>query len=322
MSGSWGFSVGNVRAREASMLKREDLDQLAALSTESELVSALQDKGFGSGDKGQNVTFERLIEDETASIWDYARTTAADITVFYPLMLDNDYHDLKTAIKGILSGKEYKHLLSEPTVVGLDSITAAAEQKKFSLLPEYMAEDAKEAYSVLAETADAQLFDGILDKSRMKASAEMSEKNAVLSEYIECKIFFENVKTALRAARSGKDRTFLERTVWLKDGKDELIEAALSGEPAVLSWLEKMPLGGKKAVESYRTSPSRFEKYADDRLMQAAKAAKKVTIGPEVIIGYIIARLAIVRAVSMVAVGIRTDAGENAIRERLRELYD
>ena len=56
--------------------------------------------------------------------------------------------------------------------------------------------------------------------------------------------------------------------------------------------------------------------------MEAAKAAKTVTIGPEVIIGYIIARLAVIRAVSMVATGIRTGTDPDVIRERLRELYD
>ena len=81
-------------------------------------------------------------------------------------------------------------------------------------------------------------------------------------------------------------------------------------------------LGGEAAVNCYQESPSRFEKYADDRLMEAAKAAKTVTIGPEVIIGYIIARLAVIRAVSMVATGIRTGTDPDVIRERLRELYD
>lgn len=322
MSRSWGFSVGNVRAKEASMLRREDIDQFAALRSQGELAAALRDKGFGSGDKGDGADVDRLIKDETAAVWEYAKTTAADITVFYPLMLDNDYHNLKTAVKGILSGREYRHLMLGPTVTDTDTIIKAVEQKRFSDLPEYMADDAKAAYLTLAETSDAQLFDGILDKSRMKASMEMSRSVDLVHRYIACKVFFENVKTALRAAKMGKDRSFLEKTIYEDDGTKGLIDAAESGEAAVLSWLGRSELGGEAAVKCYKESPSRFEKYADDRLMEAAKAAKTVTIGPEVIIGYIIARLAVIRAVSMVATGIRTGTDPDVIRERLRELYD
>ena len=120
------------------MLRREDIDQFAALRSQGELAAALRDKGFGSGDKGDGADVDRLIKDETAAVWEYAKTTAADITVFYPLMLDNDYHNLKTAVKGILSGREYRHIMLGPTVTDTDTIIKAVEQKRFSDLPEYI----------------------------------------------------------------------------------------------------------------------------------------------------------------------------------------
>ena len=47
MGASYAYAVGNVRARESSLLTRQDLDQLLVLSGTDELLSVLRDKGLG-----------------------------------------------------------------------------------------------------------------------------------------------------------------------------------------------------------------------------------------------------------------------------------
>ena len=317
MSVSWGFSVGNVRAREVSLLKKRDLSEMAGCSSEQQLITALSDKGFGGADAKST---EQAVNFETDALWEYVRTTAADFTVFNPFLLDNDYHNLKAVIKGVLSGKEYKNMLLFPTVTDIEVIETAVKEKKFSLLPPYMADDAADGYSLLAATSDVQLVDGILDKSRMKATLSMCQKAPeVMSQYIKTKVFFENVKVALRGSKMGKNADFFKKTLYLEQGLDSLISAACEGTEAVLEWLKIRDEG---AAESFKLSPSEFEKTADNRLMSVAKRAKFITSGPDVIIGFVLAKLAEIRAVSMIATGIRTETDEDKIRERLRELYD
>ncbi len=317
MSVSWGFSVGNVRAREVSLFKKRDLLEMAGCSTEQQLITALADKGFGGAD---SKTAEQMVKYETEALWEYARTTSADFTVFNPFLLDNDYHNLKVIIKGVLSGKEYKNMLLFPTVTDVEVIETAAREKKFSLLPPYMCEDAENAYSLLAATSDVQLCDGMLDKSRMKASVEIAKRSPeVLSEYINLKVFFENVKVALRGSKMGKNADFMKKTLYLEQDLDSLISATAEGTDAVLEWLR---LRDEGAAESFKLSPSEFEKYADNRLMSVVRLAKFKTLGPDVMTGFVFAKLAEIRAVSMIATGIRTETDEEKIRERLRELYD
>ncbi len=317
MSVSWGFSVGNVRAREVSLMKKRDLLEMAGCTSEKQLITALADKGFGGGDYS---TVIEMAASETKALWSYAESTAADFTVFHPFLLDNDYHNLKTVIKGVLSGREYKHLLLSPSVVDIETLETAVKEKKFSLLPPFMEEAAAEGYTLLASTSDAQLTDGVLDRSRMKASLDaVKGEKGVLAEYIEQKVLFENIKVAFRAAKANKDADFLKKTLYFPGKDDALRTAALSGEGAVLEWLETFD---SEAAESFKKSPSEFEKYADNRLMQITKKAKLTNHGPDVITGYVFAKLAEIRAVLMLASGVRTEAGENEIRERLRELYD
>ncbi len=313
---SWGFSVGNVRAREGSLLKRQDLLELAAFSNEKQLIQALLDKGFGK----TATEIEQMVKSETDDLWEYVKTTSADFSVFAPFLLDNDYHNIKVVIKGVLSGKEYKHLLLSPSVIDVEVLQTAIKEKKFSLLPEFCAQDVSDGYSLLAATSDAQLVDGILDKSRMKASLNLVENaSSVLREYIETKVLFENIKVALRGAKAQKDADFYNKTLYFPGNETALKNAALEGVQAVEEWLLSFE---KPAAESLKKSSSEFEKYVDNRLMAIIKKAKYISHGPDVIIAYVFAKLAEIRAVLMIASGIRTEAGETAIRERLRELYD
>ena len=319
MSVSWGYSVGNVRAREVTLLKGSDLEQLASLTSEEQLLSALKDKGFGGTDISGSV--DEILKYETEQLWEYLKATAADVSVFYPLLIDNDYHNLKTVIKGVLSGKSYERLMLRPSVIDIKTVETAVKEKQFSILPEFCAEAAKEAYEVLARTSDAQLADAILDKSKMKASIDMS--SGFIKEYVEIKVFYENIKTLIKAAKFSKDREFLDRAVYDMPGADDLKIAALGGEKELLERIAaKDIMGSKQAVEQYKKSPSAFEKYADEKLMEKVRSAKRITMGPEVIIAFCLARLRELKEIGRLASGIRTNSGEATIRERLRMLYD
>ena len=56
--------------------------------------------------------------------------------------------------------------------------------------------------------------------------------------------------------------------------------------------------------------------------METVRTAKRITMGPEVIIAFCLARLAEIKEIGRLASGIRTNSGEATIRERLRMLYD
>ena len=102
----------------------------------------------------------------------------------------------------------------------------------------------------------------------------------------------------------------------------DVLPAYREGEEALLNRLERLD-GGRfeKAVAAYKISPSAFERQMENELMDCARRGKRVTLGPEPLIGYLLAKEAEIRALHIVASGIRTGLPEASIRERLRELY-
>lgn len=322
--GSYAYAVGNVRARETGLLTRAELEQLLALDGPAQLAAALRDRGYGDPAAQGNV--EELLRQETAKLWAYLRDVAPDFSLFDAFLIRNDYHNLKAAVKGVMSGRDVADLLLSPYTVDPAELTAAAEERRFDRLPPSMAAAGAKAYDILARATDAQLADAVIDRAAMEAMLAAAEKTKVpmMVEVVAVIVFYNNIKTALRAARVGKSRDFLDTALCPCPGfpLEEVKRAALAGEEELLQRMDGLDAYGcREAAERYRRSPSAFEKWADDRAMEKARRGKAVTLGPEPLIGYYLAKEAEIRTLHILHSGLRTGREEADIRERLRELY-
>ena len=80
--------------------------------------------------------------------------------------------------------------------------------------------------------------------------------------------------------------------------------------------------GCKQAMEQYKSSPSAFEKFVDDRLMMLAKeSCKRTSEGAEPLLGYYLGEEAQNKVLHIIYSGVKTGADTEIIRERLREIY-
>ena len=320
MAVSYAFACGSVRARESGLLTAQERETLLALRTPEQLTAALRDRGWG--DAAGLAEGEELLRQENARLWDYLRGVTPDFSLYDAFLVRQDYHNLKATIKGVLSGRAYAHLLLEPATVSADLLREAVETRKVSLLPEGMAQAAEKAYDRLAHAADPQGCDSLLDRAAMAAQRQAAQASrvALLCEYIDIQIFYQDARIALRAARCGKDTAFLKEA--LCDPDPELIRAASAGEDEVLGWLERTDRwGSRQAAELYRKSPSQFEKFAEDQAMACIRRGRQATLGPEPLLGYLAARETEIRTMRLLYSGLRAGRSEADIRERMRELY-
>ena len=319
---SYAYAVGNVRAHETALLTRQDMEQLLAVRDPARLAAALQDKGFGI-DGGDT---DALLTQETAKLWDYLRGVTPDFSLYDAFLYRNDYHNAKAILKGVLRNRPYAGLLLRPCTVEPALLEAAVKEKKYAPLPAHMRGAVERSYQLLAETADTQRSDAVLDAAAMAARLDAAERTRVpmLVELIRTTVFYSDVKTALRAARTRRGPEFLELALCPAAGMDlaELKKAALAGESELTGYLEQKDLyGSREAMAAYRESPSAFEKWVDDRLMGIARQGRRVTMGPEALIGYLLGKETEIKAVHILASGLRAGQPEEAVRERLRELY-
>lgn len=327
MGETYAYAVGNIRACEARLLTRQDVEQLLAVRTADELVAQLRDKGFGAQDAARPAEgAEELLRQETQEMWAYLERLLPGSALFRPFWLRNDYHNLKAVIKGTLADRAYDGLLLEPCTVAIKTLEEAVHEREFGRLPKHMAAAAAEAYDMLAHTADVQTCDAILDKAAMTAMLAAADEagEPVLTELMQATVAYNDYKIALRCARAGKGAEYLNRALCEIPGlsASSLTQAAVSGVDAVLEWMEQRDLfGSRAAAEQFRVSPSAFERQADNAVMQIARKGRMQAMGAAPVLGYLVARETEIKVLHILLSGLHAGQPEESIRERLRDLY-
>ena len=323
MALSYEFSIGSVRARETRLFTKADIEQFLACRTVDELCRTLSDKGYGSG-----TDFDEIAENHMNGVWEYLKSIAPDFSVFSPFLIQSDVHNFKIVLKGVMSARDYyTALLITPCTVEQSEIINAVEHRNMKSLPEWMIVPTEKAYDLLAHTGDARASDAVLDKAVMLEMLRLSEgfRSKFLVEYFKTLVFYNCVKIAIRAARTGTDRHYLKTAMPRFEGfdRDKVIAAAVKGLDALLETLAKSDdFGCRAAVEQYKKSPSAFEKFVDDKLIISAKeSCKRTCEGAEPMLGYYLGEEAQKKVLHIIACGIKTNTDTDIIRERLREIY-
>ena len=316
MALSYEFSIGSVRAKENSLLREADIEMMISLKSEKELVRHLKDKGYGQGE-----TTDEILASNEEKMWKYIRSIAPDMELFEPFLIQNDIHNLKTVLKGTMSDREYDTQLMEPCTIKKDELVKAVENRRFDSFPQCLQRPASRAYQILAETKDARLSDAYIDRGLLDRLVFVGDhsRSVFLKAYFNEMVYYADIKTALRGAKLGVSRYYLEKAVADCEGLDkaELVKTAL------IKYLKTQDsYDCKKAAEIYVTSPSGFEKFTEDHLMDTAKRLCKMSSeGPEPLLGYYIACVYERKTIYLISCGLKTAVSAETIRERLRELY-
>ena len=319
------YAVARIRSKELSLLSASFLEQLLGIKTPEEGLRMLQDKGWEVSEGGNSVSdrVEKMLQAEKKKTWDLIGEMVDDMSVFNVLRLNNDYHNLKAAIKQALTTSKHGVIFSEEGTVSPSVMQEAVASRDFSILPEQMREPAEEAMDTLLHTHDGQLCDVIIDKAALEAIYEAGNLTGsdILALYGELTVASADIKIAVRAAKTGKDMKFLKaalagcRTLNI----DSLATAAVEGTDAICDYIANTDYA--EAGEELKKSPSAFERWCDNLIIRSIKPeiSHPYTVGP--LAAYIIARENEIKTVRIVMSGKINDLPEQSIRERVREMY-
>ena len=318
------YAVARVRVKELSLLNNQIIEQLIGAGSYEDCLRLLSEKGWtGESGSSANASLEEILQNERKKTWDFVSEILDDLTPFDVFLYQNDFHNLKAAIKSVCSGLKRDNVYLSGGRVPAETIYKACSEKEFSLLPENMREAAEKAYHTFLETSDGQLSDMIIDKAALEAIFKAGQKSDsdVIREYAELICATSNIKTALRCAMVHKKAGFIEEI--LADcrslDKKMLAKAAGTSVEEIYEYLDKTRYGS--AVELIRQSPSAFEKWCDDILTEKIRPQKAnpFTIGP--IAAYILARENEIKTVRVVLLCKKNGIAESVIRERMRAMY-
>ena len=315
------YAVARIRALEASLFSSSTIEQLLACKDEAACLRFLQEKGWGGTDTPQSA--DAIFTKEREKIWDNIRGMRVDMDVFAVLSYPNMFHNLKAAIKAVYTGKENLPVFYEDGLISKNDLLRILKDRDYGALPKMMRAAAKEAMETLMHSGDGQLCDVIIDRACMDAILEAgrSTNDSVIRDYAESTVAVTNIKVAVRAAKTGKTMEFMKRAMAPCESLniEKLMTAALGGMESVVEYLEHN--GYSEAALSLRDSLSAFERWCDNRIIQTMKPQKMnpFSVGP--LVAYVIARENEIKTVRIILTCKQNGLSEEAIRERIREMY-
>lgn len=325
MPKSYGFAIGNLRARENTLLKQSDLIRLSSSADAGELAAVLRERG--AADRSLNESLPQLLAKSETELWNYLEEIAPSREVFEPFLAENDFHNLKAALKALVRDVPADGYFVYPAPTDTAVIERAVKEKNFGLLPEYMRPSAQRAYDALLSGSDPRLCDAVIDRAcrnyQLSSVKAKSYRCPLGRKIIEASVLLDNIKAALRCAETKMNGAFTEEVLADTEypSASALKEAALGGTERLLSFLTDCGGTVAAAAEAYKKSPSDFERFSDDTLTEISRAAKFITLGSEPVLGYYMARKAEIKNLRIIYCGIKTGKSPEQISERLRVLY-
>lgn len=317
------FEDARIRILETGLLTRADFEQLLAEPSYASALAYLTDKGWGGPDAPKNA--EALLEAEEKATWDLMEELLPGSHLLDTLRLSRDYQNLKAAVKQIYTGSQLDaaRLFAEGGTIPPAEIRRAVEEQDLEKLPEAMAEAAAQAIEVLARTGDGQLCDNILDKAALAALLQAGEEaeDPVLKDYAVITAVSADIRSALRAARSGRDGETIRDMLVEVPGLDlsSLTEAALNDRQKVADYLNLTPYASLAPALS--RSMSAFECACDDLMIERIRPQLYESEKPGPLAAYVIARENEIKCVRLLLSGKQNGLPEDVLRESLRNSY-
>lgn len=313
------YAVGRIRVKELSLLSSSDIKRLVSSKSYKDAAALLNAKGYEIENEDYSVSIKKQREE----LWKLIKELVKDISQFDSLIIKNDYHNLKAALKASVFDLDAKNLLIAPGVYDPLKIYDACKSHDFEALPKEMADSARKAYDVLARTRSAQRADIILDKKSMEEMLNRSKNNkdsSIFNEIAERVVFSSDIKIVYRSIISDKSKEFMEDSVCpcsLVDVRDLVSNAGSLEE--FYSFLESS--GFIAIVEKLKLGASYFEKYCDDLIIEIIERGKRTSFGIDPIVSYYLAKEAELLSVRIILSGKLNGTKEDDILKRAREVY-
>ncbi len=318
----YAFGVAKIRYHELSLLALQEIEQLIFADSVSAVVRLLQDKGWDAPEDGINVA--GMLEAEADKAWCLLEEAAPDIGVLDALVLQNDFHNLKTVLKCLVSDSQPDEFFIAPSVADPKEINSLVKEKRFGDLPEFLVNAARDGYEAATiGHGSGRLVDIAVDRHCMEQRIIMAHKSKVklLEDIARLSCAAADIKIALRSTATGKDAEFMKRSMADSGiiSSERLIEAALKGQDEIVAYLAMTQLSS--AAEAIKSGSVAFEKWCDDIVIEKSKDAKASAFGAEPLAAYYLAKITEIKNVRIIISAKHNLLPDEVIKERMRKAY-
>ena len=316
------YAVACIRAKEKTLLTDSDIQTMAGMTGEKEVLSYLVERGWGEGNS-TDPEMETVLAQEQEKQMKLLTTLGVDKEIIDILFIEELYHNLKTAIKQVCTGTVDDMAYCETEEYSGSELRRIMRERDFEKLPETLSETASKGMELMLSSRDGQRLDVFVDRACLDAieKAAATTKDKFLEDYAENKVVIADMKIAVRAADTNKSYAFCEdalspnRTIDVK----ALALAASNGRDAVLEYLDKTSF--KAGAEALRDSFSAFEKWCDDYIMSTLMNQKTNIMSSGPVVAFYLAKQNEIRTARIIMTAKANGFGEEDIQKRVRRMY-
>lgn len=317
------------RVYEKNLLTSENLKRIIDTDNLEEALSSLNDTKYGEliqklerAEDYEKILSQMLLDSYKAMI-----KVSPDENLVHYLEEKYNFHNLKTLVKELIQEADYSSIYID--IGKIDLVKIKRNLKEDLTDNDRYLSYAQKALDLYKENKDPQDIDLSLDKDFYEKLLEDSENldYESLINFTKERIDLTNLKTLLRIKGQGQSVDLLEKA--LIDGGNidkNLFRDSLNADKNSYSNLffkEKIYPQVKKSMEEndLNKAMQKLEKVIDNHLMDFAKESKKVSYGPEVIMGYLISREMEIKNLRIILTAKLNSLSREFMEERLRDLY-
>lgn len=318
------------RVYEKNLLTSNNIQRLVDSSSISEAISLLNDTSYGEflQDINRDEEYEKALLAMLLSSYEKIGKISPDKNLLVFLEEKYNFHNLKVLVKEIIQDKDYSSTYIDIGNIDIVNIKKSIKTNKNSFDDIYNSY-AKQSYDLYKESLDPQDIDLSLDRSYYKKLL-MDAKNLgfdSLLNFSRERIDLINLKSLLRIKGQNQsidlfkkaiiEGGFIDKNSFILGFNQDINSLANFFINESTYSLVKKALDGKDLSDYMRN----IEKAIDDHLIDFAKNSKKVSYGPEVILGYLISREMEIKNLRIILVAKLNKLPRDFIEERLRNLY-
>lgn len=323
----FAHSIARIKAMENRLLGRAKLDSLIDAKDFSDSIKMLQDTQYG--EYVASASYESGLKSALEDVYKSMYKIVPVHEVIDVLAVRYDGHNIKSILKGKLSGFDTSNILFNVGTIPTDNLKHMVMEEDYDNMPETIVKTVQSAVSAFKVSGDPQDIDLVVDKGIFEYAMEIAKdsKDNYLVEYVKFNIDITNIKTFIRIKAQERSIEFLDK-VFIDGGKLEysqfasFINESLERFADKLSYTDFYKWSDQGIAEYIRNGDlGSVDRYGDNYIIEHIKKSKFTNLGTEPIVAYIVARENEIRALRIILTGKKSNVHPEKIRERMRDVY-
>lgn len=318
-----------IKYLEARLMGSEAFGRVLSCKTPDEAISVICDRlGAEAGKISSAYDFEVLIDAEEEKVSEFLLKNSPDRSLVEIFNIRRDFMNIKALIKADICNISPDRMLVFGGSVTKEEIKKAFDKRDEKLLDGYFIAAVKAAFSVYSQTGDPQRIDTVCDRICFECLKNAADKSPFdfVSEFFGMRIDLINILAFIRQKLMGKDVSFYSTTV-LSGGsvfsEKELTDLYVRSLPEFFEHLSRTKYGVLiSEIDPLDPDTASLERNADKFVCTAVKNLRKVSFGPQVIAGYILAKEYEIKNIRIAMSGVISGQSGDVIKERLRLGYE